>query len=64
MELLVLDEALDGLDEEGRRRVLHLIRKEYPGRPVFLISHDYLNDDMFDYKWYVSKRLDLTEIAV
>lgn len=55
LDLLILDEVLVGLDEQGRSDVLGLIKKMYPDRPVFVISHDDLQDSMFSVKWSVSK---------
>lgn len=41
MDLLMMDEVLDGLDPEGRQRVLHLLHELRAKRgSIFVISHD------------------------
>ena len=63
IDLLILDEALEGLDQEGRERILEFLKTEFPNRPVFVVSHDYLRDSMFTFRHRVEKKNGLTTIG-
>lgn len=53
--ILILDEVLDGVDSEGKKAIISLIR-EMNKSSVFLISHEEEFLDLFDKRWIITKK--------
>ena len=55
--VLFLDECLDGLDAEGRRRMVRLLHELRSSRStIFVVSHDETMAEIFDRSFLVTKR--------
>jgi DNA repair exonuclease SbcCD ATPase subunit len=65
VDLLILDEVLDGLDAEGRQRVLLLLNEMRSRRgSIFVISHEAEVAEIFEKAVYVVKENGVSELKV
>ena len=55
VNVLLLDEALDGLDREGQDRVVEWVHRDLPHETVFVVSHDETIAESFDKRLVVHK---------
>lgn len=60
--ILILDEVLDGVDSEGKKAIISLIR-EMNKSSVFLISHEEEFLDLFDKRWVISKKNGVSKLC-
>jgi DNA repair exonuclease SbcCD ATPase subunit len=59
--IIILDEVLDGIDMEGKRVCIDLI-KNLNKESIFLISHELIFEDVFDKKWIVIKENGISKL--
>ena len=61
--ILLLDEALDGLDVEGQDRVIEWVHRCLPHEAVFVVSHDEAIADSFESRLVVTKKGQSSKVA-
>jgi DNA repair exonuclease SbcCD ATPase subunit len=63
LDIIMLDEVLDGLDSEGCSRVLLLLQKLRAGRgSIFVISHESKMQEAFEKGLYAVKNGGITTL--
>lgn len=64
LDILVLDEVFTGLDAEGITQTIDLLKNEFTGLPVYLITHQDVDRTQFERLWEVYKKDGVTQIGI